>query len=56
MVMGSHRLKGKVETLKQPFCVLRKDVDSDNDTTSYQVTGIITKKLLFNQYPKTIMR
>lgn len=57
MILGSHELKGSVEELKQPFCVLKKQVDeSDNDKVSYTVAGIITRKLLFNQYPKIIMR
>ena len=54
MVMGSHQLTGSVEKLKQPFCVLQKQISSE--ATAYQVKGVVTQKLLFNNYPKTIMR
>jgi Ctf8 len=61
MILGSHELKGTIEDLKQPFCVLKKEHDSsaddDNKTNSqYTIQGVITKKILFNQYPKIIMR
>jgi hypothetical protein len=55
MVLGSHQLKGLVEELSQPFCVLKKQTD-EKDQVSYVVTGVVTRKLLFNQYPKIIMR
>lgn len=54
MICGTHELKGKVETLKQPFCVLQKKQEDEN--VSYQIRGVVTRKLLFNRYPKTIMR
>ena len=73
MIVGSHELKGIVEKLKQPFCVLQKHVASDDDArsdvshqdlknasddtaTRYIIKGMITRKLLFQHYPKTILR
>lgn len=81
MVLGSHELRGTVESLKQPFCVFEKERgvaaistaapahstttdnndDKENSSQSqgelqYKVVGIITKKLLFNKYPKVIMK
>ena len=113
MIIGSHELRGKIETLKQPFVVLKKriygndanDYDSmdnekeplekkrktnpsdvknelcnkpnstkdkdntsfqlrkgdsnncvDNVKVSYEIAGIISKRLLFNSYPKSILR
>ena len=68
MVLGSHELKGTVQILKQPFCVFEKqrgasasaeEEDDDNGESQdlqYKVAGIVTKKLLFNNYPKTIMK
>jgi hypothetical protein len=53
MILGSHELKGSVVTLKQPFAVLKKRVGEKVD---YEVVGVVTKKLLFDQYPKSIMR
>jgi Ctf8 len=78
LIIGSHELRGTIEPLAQPFCVLEKqiaaavttrrgDVENDdendddinNDASSscfYQVRGIIDRKLLFRQYPKTLIR
>lgn len=72
MVLGSHELKGTIEILKQPFCVFEKErgvitalsTESSDDKENgesqgdlrYKVVGIITKKLLFNKYPKVIMK
>ena len=79
MVLGSHELRGTVESLKQPFCIFEKErgvaagsapthssiseinADKENSNEShgnvqYKVVGIITKKLLFNKYPKVIMK
>ena len=50
MIIGSHALQGKLEELKQPYCILQKE---DGE---YRVRGVVSKKILFNQYPKTIMR
>ena len=84
LTLGSHELKGKVETLKQPFVVMKKkrkrdesgddgdggdsfsmmDIDSPDErasaksgeSVSYEVAGIVKKKMLFDNYPKSIMR
>ena len=56
MVLGSHQLKGSVETLKQPFCLLRKQYNHAKELQSYQIKGIVKQKYLFNNYPKVIMR
>ena len=54
MTIGSHELKGKIETLKQPFAVMKKR--KLEETTEYEIVGVVTKKFLFDQYPKSIMR
>ena len=54
MTVGSHELKGSIETLKQPFAVMKKCKRVAN--TDYEIVGVITKKYLFDQYPKSIMR
>ena len=88
MTLGSHELKGKVETLKQPFVVMKKRKREDENVSSskrggtidkmdgkgdesmmdadacaqssapvaYEVAGIVKKKVLFDNYPKSIMR
>mmetsp|Transcript_21632 Transcript_21632/g.49933 ORF Transcript_21632/g.49933 Transcript_21632/m.49933 type:complete len:118 (+) Transcript_21632:66-419(+) len=56
MTVGSHELKGKVVTLKEPFAVLKKRKREEDDQVEYKVLGVVTKKLLFDQYPKSIMR
>lgn len=57
MILGTHELQGKIESLKQPFCVLEKEERTvDGGGTSYRVGGIVTQKLLFDKYPKVILR
>jgi len=64
MILGSHELKGNVEELKDPFCVFEKirgkasGMTDENSTPDlqYKVVGVVHKKLLFNNYPKTIMK
>ncbi len=89
MTIASHELKGKVESLKQPFivmkprkrCIEKAGDDSaqddngqnkiyskrikldDGDTEmqvdeqeGYEVAGIVTSKILFDRYPKSIMK
>mmetsp|Transcript_24795 Transcript_24795/g.44855 ORF Transcript_24795/g.44855 Transcript_24795/m.44855 type:complete len:120 (+) Transcript_24795:60-419(+) len=55
IIVGSHELKGEVVTLKEPFCVMNKKRKRD-ENVEYTVVGVVTKKLLFTNYPKTIMR
>jgi hypothetical protein len=56
MILGTHELQGKVESLKQPFCVLEKDDSNLSNGTCYRVKGIVTSKLLFDKYPKVILK
>ena len=65
MTIASHELKGKVIELKEPFLVLRKrkrssEEEEENqfnrDKVEFEITGIIKKKILFDNYPKSIMR
>jgi len=94
MIIASHKLQGKVETLKQPFVVMRPckrfssdviDTSTERDSSSfssqsakrmkinndgksnghavgqnasnaYEVAGVIHSKILFDKYPKSIMR
>ena len=70
MTIGNHELKGTAIKLKEPFAVLRKrkasQITSNNDDGSNQlqsqsgvqleVVGVVKKKLMFDQYPKSIMR
>lgn len=54
MIVGTHELKGEIVNLKESFCVIKKRRRAGN--VDFQVVGIVTKKLRFNQYPKSIMR
>ena len=58
MILGSHQLKGSVETLKDPFCLMEKKYTSEQpkELKAYQIKGAVTQKYLFNSYPKVIMR
>jgi hypothetical protein len=86
MIIGSHEMKGVIETLKQSFCVLQKKKrlcteasDNDNSTKTndkhqtittplstlssttnssslFHIVGVVSSKIIFNKYPKTIVR
>ena len=58
MILGSHQLKGKIEKLKEPFCLMEKVYNKENQSLleAYQVIGIVKQKYLFSDYPKVIMR
>mmetsp|Transcript_18941 Transcript_18941/g.38181 ORF Transcript_18941/g.38181 Transcript_18941/m.38181 type:complete len:143 (+) Transcript_18941:58-486(+) len=72
LIIGNHELKGTSIALKNPFAVLRKrkanqlsgaEDGSDADSkimkrsgVEYEVAGIVKKKLMFDKYPKSIMR
>jgi hypothetical protein len=71
LIIGHHELKGTAITLKEPFAVLRKrkfqpDDENENERkllkrhgeakVQYEVAGVVKKKLMFDQYPKSIMR
>jgi Ctf8 len=76
MILGTHQLTGKIETLKEPFCVMERrrgssssnpeametenDYENENqersNQTSFHIVGVVRRKFLFNQYPKSIMR
>ncbi|KAL7447104.1 hypothetical protein ACHAXM_011119 [Skeletonema potamos] len=72
LIIGNHELKGTSISLKNPFAVLRKRKANQSSTNSdgheagskimkhsgveYEVAGIVKKKLMFDKYPKSIMR
>lgn len=56
MIVGGHELKGNVVKLKKPFAILKKRKRNNDDDVDYSVVGVVTKKLLFDRYPKSIMR
>jgi len=59
MIVGTHEIKGKVEELKKQFVVLQKNycsADENDSEVQYEISGVVKKKILFNQYPKTIMK
>jgi len=59
LIVGTHELQGVTQELAQPFCVLQKsdkDDQQQKNAAAYQITGVVRRKIVFNQYPKTIMR
>jgi len=69
LIIGNHQLKGTTINLKEPFVVMKKRRKNDRKTCNegeskidahsgveLQVAGIVKKKLMFDAYPKSIMR
>ena len=70
LIIGHHKLEGKMVVLKRPLCVMRKRtaaapadamcVDSAAGTgtasVDYVVAGIVRRKLVFKNRPKPIVR
>lgn len=91
MTIASHELKGKIQSLKQPFVIMKprfagkrnigtslSTANNDNNQSQgsskrmkpndddgkmevdeiggYEVAGVVTSKILFDRYPKSIMR
>jgi hypothetical protein len=63
MIIGSHELKGNIQTLAHPLVLLRQGSKLEDDEMgnnkrelSYVIAGVVKKKILFNSYPKIIMR
>lgn len=52
MIIGHHLLTGKVITLEEPLAVLLK---SSSSMTEYDITAIITQKIVFKNRPKPII-
>jgi chromosome transmission fidelity protein 8 len=55
MIVGGHELKGSIVKLQNPFAILKKRIQPEGPI-DYEVVGVVSKKLLFDQYPKSIMR
>lgn len=63
-------MTGTVVSLAQPFCVLERrsrnydgkvvsrssSNDNDEEEQCYIVQGIVTRKILMNQYPKVLVK
>lgn len=58
ITLGTHEIKGRIMSLKKPYMVIRKGIVSTDDSNSmeYEIAGVVTKKVLFDDRPKTIMR
>jgi hypothetical protein len=76
LIIGTHELRGVIQDLAQPFCVLQKQKqeqtsqsnnnnptmekgnshDPRDGTCRYEIAGVVRRKILFANYPKTLMR
>ena len=56
MIIGHHILHGKVQELEKPLVVITKENDDEPDeNVKYNVTAVISKKLIFKTRPKPIV-
>ncbi|EME30608.1 chromosome transmission fidelity protein 8 isoform 2 [Galdieria sulphuraria] len=46
--VGNSLLQGKVESLKKPFAVLKKEANGKENQASIQVLGVAKTRILFN--------
>jgi hypothetical protein len=49
-------LRGKAEDLRKPFAILKKVKGDSSSKVRYEIGGIVTKKILFDKIPKSILR
>jgi Ctf8 len=60
LIVGTHELQGVIQELAEPFVCLQATCSAASNaqhaTNKYTVTGVVRRKLLFNQYPKTLLR
>ena len=55
LIIGHHILYGKVVTLEKPYGIMVKESTDLDEQTSYNITAVIKKKLLFKTRPKPII-
>jgi hypothetical protein len=56
LIVGNHELRGKAEDLRKPFAILKKVKGDSSSKVRYEIGGIVTKKILFDKIPKSILR
>ncbi|KMS64809.1 hypothetical protein BVRB_042440, partial [Beta vulgaris subsp. vulgaris] len=55
LLIGNHRLEGKIEELKKPLAVA-KFGESDDRGRTVEVVGLITRRILFKSRPRTLVQ
>ncbi len=60
LVIGSHRLIGKVEKFREPVAILRKRKRSETSSgeegeTEFQIAGVVREKYVFKARPKPVL-
>jgi hypothetical protein len=61
LVIGSHRLIGKVEKFREPVAILRKRKHSETgaadgrEESEFQIVGVVREKYVFKARPKPVL-
>ena len=63
LIIGHHKLEGKLVDLPRPLCMLRKRAAADGESAGdaaaavhYVVAGLVKRKLVFKNRPKPIVK
>lgn len=55
LLIGHHLLEGKLVTLQKPLAVLHRAQPNEDDGTSYDMIGLVRRKIVFAKRPMPVI-
>jgi hypothetical protein len=55
LIIGHHVLSGKVSKFERPIAIMERVKSIEDDEVSYQLCGIVKRKLIFSERPRPIV-